>query len=316
MYLLAKDGIYIRDYPRSLVNDPRLPVPPGGRADVIVRCTGIGAVSFSALSRPDILKVQVVESNGTSVASSTLDAWAPAKYPEYLQPLDSVAATSGCQCSTKMKGNERGQDGVSRINNQQYQSGNVYMHSTYLGAVVTRQLSGIKDHSYHQHVHPFQLAGKFSETTFFKYGDWHDTIYLDTWEVEIKYRPVGLPGKMMVHCHNSLHADTGMMAKEYVRDTTSASCACDTFGPIGGEGIVDDVGTSFVVGGRPPSLIDSPGRPSSPTNAPGGPTSSSPYAPGGPYSGPAYAGDSSGGTKEDWFFSGIFLLVSLVLTMV
>eukprot|EP00560_Eucampia_antarctica_P005560 CAMPEP_0197842830 /NCGR_PEP_ID=MMETSP1437-20131217/46962_1 /TAXON_ID=49252 ORGANISM="Eucampia antarctica, Strain CCMP1452" /NCGR_SAMPLE_ID=MMETSP1437 /ASSEMBLY_ACC=CAM_ASM_001096 /LENGTH=553 /DNA_ID=CAMNT_0043452767 /DNA_START=231 /DNA_END=1892 /DNA_ORIENTATION=+ len=247
MHLLAKDGIYINDYPRSLADDPTLPVPPGGRADVMIKCSNVGSASFSALTRRDTLTLQVVESNTTSTASAA-EAWVPDEIPEYLEPVMGLPSSSGCDCDTKMDG----YDDTSRINFKMYKSGNVYMHSSYLGAVVTRQLAGIRDHSYHQHVHPFQLVSDFEESTYFKKGDWHDTIFMDSSELQIKYRPVELPGKVMVHCHNALHADSGMMAKEYVRDVESGSCTCDAFGPIEGEGIVDDVETAVVVGGRPP----------------------------------------------------------------
>jgi len=246
IHLLAKDGIYINDYPRSLMEDPNLPVPPGGRADIMVKCNAVGSAMFSALARKDILTVQVVESNVTSTASAS-EAWFPNEIPEYLEPVQGSVVSSGCDCETQMDG----YGDTSRINFKMYKPGNVYMHSSYLGAVVSRKLAGVREHSYHQHVHPFQLVSDFKETLFFKKGDWHDTIFMDSTSLVIKYRPVELPGKVMVHCHNALHADNGMMTKEYVRDLESGSCTCDAFGPIEGEGIVDDVETTVVVGGRP-----------------------------------------------------------------
>ena len=36
MFLLAKDGIYIRDFPRAI---SKARIPGGGRADVMVRCS-------------------------------------------------------------------------------------------------------------------------------------------------------------------------------------------------------------------------------------------------------------------------------------
>ena len=64
----------------------------------------------------------------------------------------------------------------------------------------------------------------------------HDTL--------IRYRPTTLPGKIMVHCHNSLHADHGMLAKEYVRDVSdgdgTTACKCNLFATIEGDGIVDE----------------------------------------------------------------------------
>jgi hypothetical protein len=219
----------------------------------MVKCNNVGSAMFSALARNDILTVQVVESNVTSTASAA-ETWFPNEIPEYLEPVISRAPSSGCNCDTKMDG----YGDTSRINFKMYKPGNVYMHSSYLGAVVSRKLAGIRDHSYHQHVHPFQLISEFEETAYFKKGDWHDTIFMDSTELVIQYRPMELPGKVMVHCHNALHADNGMMTKEYVRDLELGSCTCDAFGPIEGEGIVDDVETSVVVGGRPEAPTEAP----------------------------------------------------------
>lgn len=263
MHLLAKDGIYIRDYPRSMLDSPRLPIPPGGRADVMIQCTNLGAANFAALSRSNILNLEVVDSNLTSTteeessAAPALEAWAPVEYPDYLQAVLDTPTTEGCDCGTEMDG----YGDTSRVNGRSYRSGNVYMHTTFLGAIVSRKLMGIREHSYHQHVHPYQLGTGLSDkqSPYFQMGDWHDTILMDTTALTIKYRPVELPGKVIVHCHNSLHGDGGMMAKEYVRDLVEGgTCTCDEFGPIEGAGIVDNVETAVVVGGSPPSPTEAP----------------------------------------------------------
>jgi len=49
MQLLAKDGIYLAEAPRS---HQRVVLPPGGRADVAVRCHGKGTLRLSSGERP------------------------------------------------------------------------------------------------------------------------------------------------------------------------------------------------------------------------------------------------------------------------
>jgi len=278
--LLAKDGIFIDDYPR-LISGP-IPLPPGGRADFMVRCNSIGTASFSAMSR-EILEL-VSQSPTTSLADTAiaretslfsqnvtaqedtegpvavLPAWKPPSYPDYLQSVREELPTDGCTCPYVLLG----YDDTSRINGEIYRPGNHYMHTTYLGAVVQRDLQGIEEHSYHQHIYPFQLVSGFKESEYFQYGDWHDTL-LDvkgkastgttTWV--IKYRTTDIAGKMMVHCHNTMHADHGMLQKEYVRELKSeGSCECDIVGPISGPGLVDDVNKITVVGGSPTKELD------------------------------------------------------------
>jgi len=245
-YLLAKDGIYVSDYPRSVRS---LPIPPGGRADIMIRCNAVGNSAVNAIGRT-IIHVHVIEddSNIVSVeAGQMMDSpepltpWSPSK-PLYLQDLRETEPTKDCTCGTYFEGYGT----ESNINNMKYDKGNHFLHTSFLGAVVERNIAGVHEHAYHQHVHPYQLIGGFSESDYFKIGDWHDT-WQDKKQGEefgyvIRYRLTNLPGKIMVHCHNSQHADEGMLAKEYVFNLTSAengACECDVEGSIKGEGIVD-----------------------------------------------------------------------------
>mmetsp|Transcript_8444 Transcript_8444/g.20198 ORF Transcript_8444/g.20198 Transcript_8444/m.20198 type:complete len:687 (-) Transcript_8444:219-2279(-) len=279
-YLLAKDGIYLSDYPRGPMIYPgssKIPIPAGGRADFMVRCNAVGGTTrFEALGRRNVLVLNCVEAEdggGDENQNAAVNNTAPAvprspdpptrwirsndDRPDYLQPVDGdVLPTPGCSCGTEFDG----YDDTSRVNEQIYRPGNRFMHTTYLGAVVERKLMGMHTHSYHQHVYPYQLIDFPSEGNgndndnsgeYFKVGDWHDT-YLDKKQkggpVTIRYRTTDVPGKIMVHCHNSLHSDTGMIQKEYVRNVTDGSnsdggfCLCDYFEAIGGPGIVGDVG--------------------------------------------------------------------------
>jgi len=43
MQLLAKDGVYIYDYPRFI---SKTSIPGGGRADVMVRCNDTGTFNL------------------------------------------------------------------------------------------------------------------------------------------------------------------------------------------------------------------------------------------------------------------------------
>jgi len=274
-YLLAKDGIYLSDYPRgpmvSTETKP-LPIPPGGRADFMVRCNNPGGTTkFESLGRKNVLTVNCVENDETSATISTaaervadsnpLTPWVydQATLPDYLQPVRNQTASDGCTCET----NFEGYDDTSRVNHQIYRGGNSFMHTSYLGAVVERELKGMHEHSYHQHVYPYQLIdfpnrGDNAVNSYFKVGDWHDT-YLDKSQkagaVTIRYKATDIPGKIMVHCHNTLHADNGMIQKEYVRDAVNVGCACSIFGPIAGLGIVDDIDSAKVIGGIPPPPV-------------------------------------------------------------
>jgi len=248
-YMLAKDGIYLSDYPRGpmLSNGP-LPIPPGGRADFMVRCNKAGATTrFEALGRRDVLTVNCVENEDANSitaefqrSANALTPWrkTSGELPDYLQSLINTPASNGCSCETKFDNRA--------VNGRRYKPGNNFMHTSYLGAVVERSLKGMQEHSYHQHVYPFQLIDfpEQGNNEYFKIGDWHDTYQGEErtyGPVTIRYKTTDIPGKMIVHCHNSEHADEGMVQKEYVRDISEGgTCECNIFGPIDGPGISDD----------------------------------------------------------------------------
>ena len=259
-HLLAKDGIYISDYPRGPMlstTDSSLPIPPGGRADFMVRCNKAGATTrFQALGKENILVINSVEQQDELQSTGTLTTWSKTstELPDYLQSVVTTPVSEGCNCNYWFDG----YDENSRVNGHSYSPGNNFIHTSYLGAVIERSLKGTGKHSYHQHVYPFQLISLPDEATnsddaYFKIGDWHDTYQAEEQReydrnrddrVTIRYRTTDIAGKMMVHCHNSLHSDAGMIQKEYIRDTTEDGlCQCDIFGPIDGIGIAEDFGT-------------------------------------------------------------------------
>lgn len=237
--LLAKDEVYLADYPRAVRS---LPVPPGGRADVMVRCRQIGTAAYVAIGRPvlDVVVVAAGDDADASAADGDLAPWAPPGRPDYLRDLTATEPTPGCACDTSFDG-ENGGD--SAVGGRKYVGDNSYLHTTYLGAVVERRVGFEHPHSYHQHVHPFQLvssaAADGAAPGYFEVGDWHDTFMDGSRDVTFRYATTVLPGKIMVHCHNTIHSDRVMMAKEYVRNVTDGECRCDIHGPISGEGLVD-----------------------------------------------------------------------------
>ena len=224
-YLLAKDGVYIRDFPRKITH--RAPIVPGGRADLLVRCTKASSI-YNVTNGSDIIatiRTTEHESHATFNGSGDddeLKPWTP-DYPAYLTDLRDKEVSPGCSCSTVF--NQKG------VNGNNFQPG-IRLHETYLGSVAEREVV-LARHPYHQHVYPFQLIGGFSNDTssvmneddYYAIGDWHDTIQ---GEGIIRFHPTIYSGKMMVHCHRLNHEDKGMIAIEHVHgnDDERQSCVC------------------------------------------------------------------------------------------
>eukprot|EP00756_Hemistasia_phaeocysticola_P064943 Hpha_TRINITY_DN8173_c0_g1::TRINITY_DN8173_c0_g1_i1::g.171977::m.171977 len=206
MVLLAKDGVYIRDFPRSI---SVAPIAPGGRADIMVRCMR-GLQHYDVTSYAGIIAVLTTRP-GPAVPSRSFLPWTP-HYPPYLADVRRTPASSGCSCSTSL-------DGTNAVNGKTYEP-DVDLHTTYVGAVIERSINA-GNHPYHQHVYPFQLID-LEETQYDRVGDWHDTML---GSFVARYTAVGFSGKVMVHCHRLMHEDKGMMATEWVH-LNASDCVC------------------------------------------------------------------------------------------
>lgn len=95
--LLAKDGIYILDYPRDIT---KATIPTGGRADIMVRCTTAGTYQVTDFDGHTIMTIVVTDGGVTATALQTFSP----TYPDYLTDLTGTAADSGCSCTTTMDG--------------------------------------------------------------------------------------------------------------------------------------------------------------------------------------------------------------------
>lgn len=72
MQLLAKDGIYIYDFPREITIGR---IPPGGRADIMVRCLADEDSVFQIWGKEMEMGQLIVTDE--EVDSDDLEAWAP-----------------------------------------------------------------------------------------------------------------------------------------------------------------------------------------------------------------------------------------------
>jgi hypothetical protein len=101
-YLLAKDGIYIKDYPRSI---EFYPIPPGGRADIMVRCNTEGTFIVKHFDDETLLTIESVLPAGldTIIMAPGPTLGFTFNYPAYLTDVQDEEPDSGCSCSTELK---------------------------------------------------------------------------------------------------------------------------------------------------------------------------------------------------------------------
>lgn len=258
-YLIAKDGVYITDWPRLIEGAL---IPPGGRADVLLLCnlhsTANALLSVTAPVQgysppvehdpddplagkkfPSVsldVSVQMSDANGKRPPRSGSWTAPDLATTEYLEDTIQSTVEPECDCYTNL--NHLNFDkpalpqkylvsGDPNDNGTEYKSNN-RIHTSVIGKVARRNLSAAH-HPYHQHIIPFQiLNGTASDDSgyepYFKEGDWHDV-----WDGDgiIQFRPTRFAGKMIFHCHRLEHEDQGMMSTERILPKGEDSqCQC------------------------------------------------------------------------------------------
>jgi len=236
VFLLAKDGVYITDYPRTI---KKAHTPAGGRADIMVRCNKEGTFTarhFPATDEnPDTEPIMTIISRLPAGETEIKIAEGPSDdftfvRPDYLTDLQAAEVEDACSCGTKFS--KPGDVPRYAVNGVAF-SKNSYIHTMGFGKVVERAISNSAAHPYHQHVYPFQISAGFDNTNatqtqdgYLKTGDWHDTLMTNFVKaISMKYQVNVHLGKIMMHCHRLDHEDQGMMSQELVQD--GAECTCD-----------------------------------------------------------------------------------------
>ena len=79
--------------------------------------------------------------------------------------MQGETASNGCSCDIELFDNA--------VNGIRFELANI-LHESYLGAIVERRIY-TGGHPYHQHLYPYQLVNGFTDTDYFRIGDWHDT---------------------------------------------------------------------------------------------------------------------------------------------
>jgi len=232
-YLLAKDGVYVSPAPRAL-DDGKLYLAPGNRADVMMRCTGsLGTVTVSAeaaakkrrrslLQGPggggsvagDLFTITVIADDSAVKTGENYDDLSQfnPKRPAYLmQTLKDEPAGLPTPVTKSVTFTQA--TGGCGVNNEQFVDKDTSLGSVDLGTVQKWTVNGNEKHPLHIHVNSFQLSGVTDASGYFQDGDWHDVVYRPTGvTIDNYYFMVDrFAGKKVVHCHFLTHEDKGCM---------------------------------------------------------------------------------------------------------
>jgi len=272
MVLLAKDGIYINDYPRQL---KVFPIPPGGRADIMVRCESSGMYDVTHFDEQLLFTVEAIDTED-EIPIVVLDENFDFRKPSYLKDLTDEMIVQNCICETELDNDA--------INDKVYNPTN-FRHKSPIDTVVERFVKDVSDHPYHQNVHPFQLSSNFlnpdlqvqeADIAYFKPGDYHDSLFVESLvggEAEIRFQTTDFEGRMTIFCEKLKHSDAGMRSAELVEGSV-CGCGQETEGGIGFTRTPTQAPVSPTQAPVPPTQAPVPPTraPASPTRAPVPPT--------------------------------------------
>eukprot|EP01063_Lacrimia_lanifica_P037422 TRINITY_DN7676_c0_g2_i1.p1 TRINITY_DN7676_c0_g2~~TRINITY_DN7676_c0_g2_i1.p1 ORF type:complete len:574 (+),score=134.57 TRINITY_DN7676_c0_g2_i1:54-1775(+) len=235
--LASRDGHQLARSPRP-VQGP-VYVPPGGRADVLIRCpAACGGYVLTNVLDGDLadptddhtkplarFNVRPERRCAAAVPPLSIEKTYAASYtPDLLNaavPGDNVVTMSlidGTGCRYKTRSATRGiVDDWFRM-----RSAVDTRADMELGRVYEVRYTQDTRHPYHQHVYPFQIV---RGTTYAAAGNFEPGDYVDSvmfWNVTMRFRPHRYPGVVMFHCHLIAHEDNGCMAQFAVRGDPAA----------------------------------------------------------------------------------------------
>lgn len=227
--LLAKDGIYLHDAPRTI---NRIYLVSGSRADVAVSCTcpwwrrpcqtsllyeakwepmGLGSIAPAmAGSNGELIRIVTGKAGLGTKNSPELQSFS-VRRPCYLADLRQAEVPAhnhhdvGLPQVYPMKVTF---DGKGSVWGHQVPEP---MGTISVGDVQEWTLSGIRYHPFHTHVFPFQVVQIWNDP-YYVAGDWQDTMLpVGSSSAKVRLNIDKFTGKMIAHCHILEHEDNGMM---------------------------------------------------------------------------------------------------------
>ena len=233
--LLAKDGIYLDDAPRSI---DHAVLPGGGRADIAIRCQSTGKVELTSqmtrsrafsnqfLWEGELMTLNVTESDNPVAADLPELNY---QRPCYLPDLQNVKPDFN---ETFAMTDDETRN-LFQINGHSFNA-STPTYQMMLGTTQNFHLENINFHSFHIHISPLQLLvrGGPEDDNYFLPGDWHDTIFMpdlpDEYNSRLKvgYISDEFDGDYVMHCHILPHEDQGMMGYTHVPSNENKTSLC------------------------------------------------------------------------------------------
>jgi FtsP/CotA-like multicopper oxidase with cupredoxin domain len=231
MVLVAMDGIYF-SAPAPVAH---VVIPPGGRACVIVRCSGSGAHELRSVALTDSEKLTL--SNAATfegllmhVSVSTSSYGGAARLPPRLPPLPRYLADAAAASAPATSQGFQFSGALNTINGLRFREDAAPIATLSLGKAHDFALSSIdaENHPLHWHVNHVQIVAmapsmpQSNETMFV--GQWRDTVPASSaGTVTIRVVPHRFVGNMRGQSSLAVGSDLGMLTDAAIDDARKAA---------------------------------------------------------------------------------------------
>jgi len=248
--IVGYDGVYRSSIPRAVDDYPEIPgyfhCNGASRVLLAMKCSGDASMklgkedvtdehyqmSTESDLLPILVKFNIVDGETTEASpyadEATMTPWVPPR-PQYLEDLTAFdGEVETWESKTKLLGMETG-DRMQMIpvfNDETFEGGPANHVATF-GAVQEWAFFGTagapEGHPMHVHVNHMQIYGYGRDENKvtgvdcgpnFEFGEWYDTIRIKESTMDpclARFRFNDFSGKVIMHCHDLMHEDGGMM---------------------------------------------------------------------------------------------------------
>ncbi|KAJ8607421.1 hypothetical protein CTAYLR_009981 [Chrysophaeum taylorii] len=208
MHLLAKDGVYLPQAPREVV---QLPMYAGARADVALRCAANGTASLgAAIDGRDFVALELVVPPAASDPAPDIPQFLVNR-PCYLSDTRDAAVEPDVRLAFDVGDWD-----------ESFPEDHTYVGTLPSGSLV-EVVTSPQTHPLHIHINHFQLTDvQAADANYWQDGDWADTLRAEAESATLRFYTNDFVGEMVVHCHNLVHEDEGMMQVFWIQGDASS----------------------------------------------------------------------------------------------
>jgi len=208
---MARDGMWLSSVPAAQLSSYTVSSP--SRVDLAIRCTVPNSPAFLnwGTSRVQLLIASGTTNSGTPYGPNT-STWQPIR-PNYMPDLrNAVIQQRNFIAATNIGISWNGAPAIRFDMNDDIATLEFDRNYELVFNATNR-------HPMHVHIFPMQIVGRFANNQVvpgncgkYRAGEWYDSVIENSARCVARFRTADFGGKLVCHCHNLRHEDSGAMA--------------------------------------------------------------------------------------------------------